>query len=390
MTEIKNIDIGINDFELPFVVEKDNEYYIKLNEILQKYELFIKNHKNQSIAELYNDVHGLKEKIVGAIDCYYNGELINALETINGIVKKLKSSEICVRTVEECYAFKGAAISPPTIYKEQYREEYTYARDFSPLIFYKARIGREQYGIKDLLHIPFDNRGIIKNQRFSINGLPCLYLASTTYGTWVEMGRPAESEFQVSAFKLPKDLLVLDLTIQQHLINGMGSIASDDEIKKALYYLKMFPLVIAISGVVRDKSRTFKSEYIIPQLLMMSCNSEKIQSIAYLSKQSKDLKGYPQAVNLAVMTKKGTSEKYWDRIEELDVTKPTFYSDFLMRPKEYISPNDYKAFVNAIFYDSNLNSIELANDEVIYTETSFSQFDEYLARLTFYNAKHYI
>ena len=47
---------------------------------------------------------------------------------------------------------------------------------------YKARESKSNYlyGKDELFHIPYDKRNKIGNQRFSVSGMPCLYLASST------------------------------------------------------------------------------------------------------------------------------------------------------------------------------------------------------------------
>lgn len=386
MEEMQNLNINMSGFELPFCVEKDNEYYETLKILFSKYSKFIKNHQVPAVANMYRKVRKTVSRINKALDLYYAGAIADSLKCIKSILNDIVSAGNDVRLIEKCYAFKGASIEPPKSCKEEYSCWYKYAAGFSPLIFYRARIGTEKYDIKDMLHIPFDNRGIIQNKRFSINGLPCLYLASTTYGSWLEMGKPANDEFQVCAYILPKDLQILDLTIRQDLINGLSSMATNKEIKQALDYVEMFPLVIAISGVVKEKGRTFKSEYIIPQLLMLACKEKKINGIAYLSTQSSDSFSYPQAVNLAIMMSKGKSDKYWNRLNDVRITNPVCFAEFLMRPKENESKENVKAFVNALFHDDFSNTIKLADRPSTYTQTSFSGFDEYLAGCDFQNA----
>lgn len=56
-----------------------------------------------------------------------------------------------------------------------------------------------------------------------------------------------------------------------------------------------------------------------------------------------------------------------------------------MMPEKEINKSEYKSFVNALFYESSSNSIELDNNLVNYADTYFSRFDEYLARLKFYS-----
>lgn len=74
-----------------------------------------------------------------------------------------------------------------------------------------------------MLHIPFNKRELIKTQRFSISGVPCLYLGTTSYVCWLEMNKPRDSEFNVSSYKIPGQLKILNLVGDQMLINGQAS-----------------------------------------------------------------------------------------------------------------------------------------------------------------------
>lgn len=109
---------------------------------------------------------------------------------------------------------------------------------------------------KDLFHIPLDMRGMIKTQRFSIPGYPCLYLGESIYGCWEEMSRPQMFKCAVSRFRNDQPVNFVDMTIPT---------------KEFLYnpeYLVLLPLVIACSIRVSDDGATYKPEYIVPQLLM--------------------------------------------------------------------------------------------------------------------------
>ena len=58
--------------------------------------------------------------------------------------------------------------------------------------FYRVRQLPSIYEVeaKELFHIPISKRGIVKTQRYSIPGYPCLYLGKSIYGCWEEMRRP--------------------------------------------------------------------------------------------------------------------------------------------------------------------------------------------------------
>ena len=64
-----------------------------------------------------------------------------------------------------------------------------------------------------MFHIGLNNRSLVDSQRYSFPGLPCLYLASSAYTCWMELGRPSFDSFQVAMFT-PKDTAasVIDLS----------------------------------------------------------------------------------------------------------------------------------------------------------------------------------
>ncbi|WP_293880615.1 MULTISPECIES: hypothetical protein [unclassified Sphingobacterium] len=61
---------------------------------------------------------------------------------------------------------------------------------------FRLRVINQNYPLskEDLFHIPFDKRSLVSTQRFSISGLPSLYLANSIYVAWEEMKRPSMNE----------------------------------------------------------------------------------------------------------------------------------------------------------------------------------------------------
>lgn len=115
-----------------------------------------------------------------------------------------------------------------------------------------------------MFHIPFDKRGIIKTQRYSAPGFPCLYLGFSPYTCWEEMERPDLLKTFISLY-LPNDSnLFLKFSIPE-LRTWIGGEYSDKIFKDDLEY---FPFVISSMVKVCNKSDVFKPEYIIPQLVM--------------------------------------------------------------------------------------------------------------------------
>lgn len=147
---------------------------------------------------------------------------------------------------------------------------------------------------KEMFHIPLDKRGIIKTQRFSIPGYPCLYLGDSIYGCWEEMHQPPTHTCAVSRFTNTIPLNFIDLTIPNR---------SD---LKNPEYLKLLPLIIASMIQVADTNATYKPEYIVPQLLMEwvlknreyldNGNKIAIHGIAYTSTRKHDGFNFPNHV----------------------------------------------------------------------------------------------
>lgn len=68
---------------------------------------------------------------------------------------------------------------------------------------------------------------------------------------------------------------------------------------------------------------------------MQACCELDIDSVAYISKKERDMIAYPKAVNLALlMTGNNGAAKYWKRAEEVELTMPVRFSEFLLLPED--------------------------------------------------------
>jgi hypothetical protein len=88
---------------------------------------------------------------------------------------------------------------------------YRYAIDHPGL--YRIRSDRSEFTIpdrRDIFHVPFEKRRLVGNQRYSITGLPCLYLGSSLWICWEELGRPPLNSLWVSRFRVARPVNVLD------------------------------------------------------------------------------------------------------------------------------------------------------------------------------------
>ena len=127
-----------------------------------------------------------------------------------------------------------------------------------PLYRMRRMDNRRDVSYKDLFHIPLNKRGIVNTNRYSAPGYPCLYLGTSIYDCWEELGRPPMSQNMVARLRNDVDLYLLDLRVPSE--QQFNEHTND--------YIRAFPLIIACSVKVKNTDATFKPEYAIPQLLM--------------------------------------------------------------------------------------------------------------------------
>lgn len=106
----------------------------------------------------------------------------------------------------------------------------------------------------DMGHIPFELNYLVGNERYSMSGIPSLYLSSSLYNSWEELHRPNFEYASCALFKAKEDFSVLDLTNQEYY-NFTNNVFSDC-------------LSLACSLQVSHPNAPFKPEYIIPQILL--------------------------------------------------------------------------------------------------------------------------
>lgn len=154
--------------------------------------------------------------------------------------------------------------------------------------WYRMRI-QEKYQrafpAKEMFHIPFQLRGKVNTQRFSLPGYPCLYISKSIWAAWEELHEPAISTFCVSKLKTIDSIEVLDLRVPdtKNIQNG--------DIKKLLLTI---PWVIVCSIRIVSPDDNFKPEYIIPQMVMLSLVDDyRYQGCAYTSTQRNNVFKWP-------------------------------------------------------------------------------------------------
>ena len=220
---------------------------------------------------------------------------------------------------------------------------------------------KRKFETNELFHIPFDKQGLVKTQRYSTPGLPCLYLGTSLLGCWEELGQPALYSCVFSRLENTDIVELWDLRIPESV---------DDE-KDLKILLTTMPLIVACSIKVNNPDDNFKPEYIIPQYLLESLlisrelkNTIGIIGIKYRSTIEDKTFKYPSSKydNIAIPAIRGTN-KYDDRLCELFmITQPTC--------EEFERIRYHKTFI-----ESNSK-----HDEVYtYKKTLFGQIESYIS-----------
>lgn len=332
----------------PFTLENDRDYYNDL-----KYRLkFVYSQAKKAGAdeECLKIIQNFKKKILKAIDCYYQSDIAKCNNIIKNLVKSLSKDSLALSTLNESYAYPGL----------QERG----------LQFFRCRIGdpSKSYSPKEMLHLPASLRAKSGNYRFSIPGNPSFYLSNSSYGCWIETGFPPDNVFNVSPVQVDGKLKIFNLAVyirDSHYLNNY-------EEQRVHCWLGLLMLSIATSYRIKEEGRTFKSEYIISQSLMMACKNLGYDGIAYYSKRVYDDVFARCAVNLVLfVTYNG---EYSKLVQSLKIDDSLNY-DLFSKMHTDTTKIDFALRVESIPTPVNIGTYDRQKS---YSDTRFSDFDKYL------------
>ncbi len=145
------------------------------------------------------------------------------------------------------------------------------------LPFYRMRLSSStrRWAPQDLFHVPFQSRGLVSAQRYSIHGLPCLYLGNSAYVCWEELHRPPFDNVYLMQLRLRESVRIqlLDIAFIPQFLSGLHCLWQKNGPNKAqleaiiVANVVLWPLVAACSIRALEPLAVFKPEYIVPQLL---------------------------------------------------------------------------------------------------------------------------
>ena len=353
------------NIELPRICDNDSDYYKSLKDAFNEYEEFI----NSNYPEKYKETKNYCEKILEAINRYNSA----AFETSQKIMKN-----ILMKLIE---MYPDLVSNPFEIYKgvQNYKRDSILGEEY----YFKARVLPTDYKTEksDMYHIPFNRRDLVATQRFSLPGIPCLYLGKTSYVCWQELGKPAANTFYVAAVKPVEKLRLLNLAYTNApLINRLTydiekeeNINNKNELQDVLNCsLAIFPFIIATSFKIYGDDRKFKSEYIVSQLIMMLLFNRDWDGIAYSSKRiPMNEYNFATTLNIAIMPECKGANHYSQLMNEFKFKEPVNFEEYKLLGNDTL----YNCHQQA---SSNYSQINLANNKDRYINSKFAIFDGYL------------
>ena len=264
----------------------------------------------EKVVNICRRIDKTNKQIIKAFSYSLSGKYDMSIKIIQNLILKFK--DFLIRPIYKTISFR--LNKSDTIY------------------FYKGRIVETPYSnfsYKDMHIIPADKRELTSTQRYSIPGVPCLYLSTNSFVLWNELGRPRFENLCVSCFKiLNNEMKVIDLSISYNYVykeiveNYLKYEGIPVEIKtkdgnlvkdiidirfselfenitddKYVTLASIYPLLAAVSIHCKDKNRTFKSEYVISQLMMHCLGGCK--GVLYRSSAMDGKYGLP-SINLAI------------------------------------------------------------------------------------------
>jgi hypothetical protein len=242
--------------------------------------------------------------------------------------------------------------------------------------FYRIRKGNHNNEIiaENFFHIPFEYRGKVSSQRFSIPGFPSLYLGRTVYICWEELNRPNINEFSSLRLNSKVSINYIDLAPPYF----------EHNLFKAKYYkyLMIWPLIFACTIKVKNIDDYFKPEYIIPQLLLEWIrNVKRIDGIRYWSTHVKEnpltFKG--EFYNLVLPVKKNKDTGLCDNLcNKFEATEIVSWQslEFATSGANFIATNKNKVI------DSKMEHLELIKGRKYpYSYSVFGKMEQYLSEL---------
>ncbi len=195
-----------------------------------------------------NSIECFCEGLINTAEIYFNGDAFKAYKSFDDSIKLIESFLFPDRS------HVGKVLHP------NHPAPYFRARTSESVSSCKER--------KDIFHVPFEYRNYASSQRFSILGVPCLYLSNSIYLCMKELNEKNFDEMPVSRFYMDESKFnFFDLTYDLRRLK-MSLMIHKDPIMYDLLdittfnFLLFWPLNIACSLKVENQNYSFRPDYI--------------------------------------------------------------------------------------------------------------------------------
>lgn len=416
---------------IAYFKEESDSYILELEQKLKEYKKRFKI-SDIVIKRIVSNAKTNTCLIIEAYNLYFSGQINKSIAVISKLIRKY--AFLLIRPLNESPLFLGNEF----FYNKTYRHV-----NLDRMFMVRARDAKNVNSSKHMNHVPANMRDKVDSGRFSCHGIPCLYLACNSYIAYREIRKSSKENVFVSLVEILKeDLRIIDLTLPFKYILEWDSFLDEFEKEHTIFkkssIIKTFeivPLILACSfshnedetiGDCEKEPRKFKSEYVIPQLIMNFIGNTPSQSkyyscgIAYESMQiiGSKIKG----TNLAIPALDSNEEKPQSKFigKYFKIYDPFNLGKFVENFEEYknevnllnekrkkpqrftnesdsdyskrINANDWKklndskndkwlfTFNNNMLSDySEYNKLNYPNFENVgYNETEFFYFDEFM------------
>lgn len=229
-----------------------------------------------------------------------------------------------------------------------------------------------------MFHVPFHLRHMVAPKRYSLTGLPMLYLGSTLLVCWEELNRLPFDRLWVAAFRLRagvsvrvldfgyRSALLAALPAERHSVEGAAT-------RLVVAHAVLWPLIAACSFPKRFPEATFPEEYVIPQQVIAHLvGTGDFDGVRYFSNRVHTYGGDVVNLNFVFPAQPGVDDGYCPELAarfELTPPMPVTMVKLLGPPVNQGTP----------FVRSRKGIVELyRGHKVAYQHTEFAQIESHL------------
>jgi len=232
-------------------------------------------------------------------------------------------------------------------------------------VFFRARImsdENEYLGIRDMFHVPYNKRYLVRNSRFGLSGQPFLYLANSIPGVLEELGIDSEDEqcmkrVQVSSFDFCDEKY---RTVKKHRIFDLRCNIEDvlrhggtKNLTKRQFYRNVLAYICSFQKNRNVPSDSFKEEYVIPQMLMQLLKKHGYDGICYYS--TKFFDGYVIKEQPIMVQSEGRNLQYRENLTMFTSARGQYKKDELLQERMKSGRENDMIFDKVLFSDLEIS-----------------------------------